>query len=447
MKNFDKELLNKIPEYLNLGLLDASSKEKLENYLRAQNRPKSIHSSAGFALLYLLGVVLITLGAILAINHNWDAFSKPVQLFIGFIPLIVSVILAFALFPKFKDSSWIEIVPLLNIAGVISAIAVTSQVYHIDGDFHSFMFGVLALTFFIPIIFKSKLGLLASFVIFSIWTFDDLSYSDIWFYSAFLILFVGQFLYNYYKCPRNVFSIIGFYLFLILLPFTLVSAISNYNEMSLIFSVFCLCYGIFLSFYLLNNEAKNDENKFKINSLALAIVGIIGCSILSLIAIFFNEHIDFNYKNHGIQYTYFALLALIYLGLIIRVILKEKWNTPIFILSLMGVAGILFPILPKLTEDPSFIPGLIKFLSTVILFVSSVQFILRGIKIDSFLYMNIGTVLILLQTWIYFINSDTSILLKSAAFIVLGIVLIALNLHLAKKKNEKISEKGLNYED
>ncbi len=99
------------------------------------------------AVTAVLGALLIGSGIILVLAANWDLFPRVVRTVLAFVPLLASQELgAFVLLRNADSMGWRESVALLNSLAVAAAIALVSQIYHLQGDFVEFMLVWMLLT-------------------------------------------------------------------------------------------------------------------------------------------------------------------------------------------------------------------------------------------------------------------------------------------------------------
>jgi len=100
----------------------------------------------------VIGALLVGMGIVLIIAHNWDELSTAAKLFVGLAPLAVCQGLAGMLvFKQSKNRAWTESVAVVLIFAVATSIAIIGQVYNISSDFSNFLFTWSILT--LPIIY------------------------------------------------------------------------------------------------------------------------------------------------------------------------------------------------------------------------------------------------------------------------------------------------------
>src|SRR3954469_7771767 len=62
-----------------------------------------------FVVFAILGAILVGLGIILIIAHNWDELTRPVKVFFAFLPLVAGQLFCgFTLLKRSNDQGWKE---------------------------------------------------------------------------------------------------------------------------------------------------------------------------------------------------------------------------------------------------------------------------------------------------------------------------------------------------
>src|SRR5690606_21523317 len=109
----------------------------MQQYYR--NKSGQAHSRL-FIVFGIFGAILIGLGIILIIAHNWDEFTRPVKTMFSVLPLVVGR--ACCVYPFLDNNvsvAWRESASVFRFCAVGSCISLISQVYQIPGDISSFI--------------------------------------------------------------------------------------------------------------------------------------------------------------------------------------------------------------------------------------------------------------------------------------------------------------------
>lgn len=132
MSKFTREL----EELQANGVITPETADRIRAYYERPSEGRSLLVIA----FGVIGALLVGMGIVLIIAHNWDVLSVPMKLFFGLTPLFVTQgITAVIIFKQIQNKSWREAAAVLLIFAVATAIAIVSQVYNIEGSLESFL--------------------------------------------------------------------------------------------------------------------------------------------------------------------------------------------------------------------------------------------------------------------------------------------------------------------
>lgn len=125
-------LLDELPALQAEGVIDAATAERLRARYAAQAAARTPLARVLFAAL---GALLIGMGLILLIAHNWDAWPRALRLTVAFLPLLVGQGLCAIAIVRHRDSvAWAEGAGLFTAAAFAAALALVGQIFHFPGD-------------------------------------------------------------------------------------------------------------------------------------------------------------------------------------------------------------------------------------------------------------------------------------------------------------------------
>lgn len=129
--------LKYLPELLEAKLIDMETAERIRQYY---DDKKAGSMNRLFVVFGVLGSLLVGLGIILIIAHNWDDLTIPVKAGFAFLPLIIGQIAcAWVILRNFGNTGFREASAVFASLSVGAAMSLISQIYNIPGDFTSFM--------------------------------------------------------------------------------------------------------------------------------------------------------------------------------------------------------------------------------------------------------------------------------------------------------------------
>lgn len=145
-----------ISELLKAGVITQETADKIQEYYRSRSG-----SSAGklFIVFGILGALLVGLGVILIIAHNWDQLPRATKTIFAFLPLLIGHVLGgFVLIKKPTSTAWREGVTTFLFFAVGASIALVSQIYNIPGDLSSFLLTWMLLCLPLMYVMNSSMG-------------------------------------------------------------------------------------------------------------------------------------------------------------------------------------------------------------------------------------------------------------------------------------------------
>ena len=99
-------ILNDLQELESAGVISKDTSTRIESYYKNKKDPST---NKLFVVFGILGAILVGLGTILIIAHNWDELSRGLKTGAAFLPLLVGQALcSFTLLKKHQNIAWKE---------------------------------------------------------------------------------------------------------------------------------------------------------------------------------------------------------------------------------------------------------------------------------------------------------------------------------------------------
>jgi uncharacterized membrane protein len=131
-------ILRALPELVREGLLSEEDAVKINAYYAAQKSPQGQRINIVFGII---GSVLVGMGIILILAHNWDEMNRMVKVVFAFLPLLIGQLFCgYSLLKKGSNSTWKESSASFLFFAVGASIALVAQIYNIPGDLSSFLY-------------------------------------------------------------------------------------------------------------------------------------------------------------------------------------------------------------------------------------------------------------------------------------------------------------------
>lgn len=417
---------------VNSGVISQETAENISNYYRIQTAQSS---NRLFVVFGILGSILIGLGIILILAHNWDEFSRGMKTIFAFLPLLIAQMLClFVILKRYDSTAWRESVTAFSFFSVGANIALISQIYHISGSTGPFLLTWMLLC--LPLIYMMKSSVTSLLYIAGItWFACETGY---WSYQAsvsyfYWLLLMGAFAHYYvlYKeKPESNFTVFHNWLIPLSLVISLGIVANASDELMFIayFSLFGLMYAVGnLEFF---SQQKIVNNGYRV-------LGSTGTIVLLLILSFDwfwdglrRSDLPINVVISSPEFFVSAFLTLLTLGLFYF----QQKSRPLSEINPIAVVFILFIAI--------FIVGMSSPMAVIfiniIVFVIGVYAIRTGAKQNNLGELNYGMLIITFLVVCRFFDADLSFVLRGLLFVAVGAGFIAANSWMLKKrKNEE----------
>lgn len=129
-------LLTELPTLVSEGVVDTTTAERLRQRYATEGQSGR---SWGVVVCGVLGALLIGLGVIMLLAHNWKDLSRPARILLSFAPLAATQALVIVgQVRRWRGGAWRETMGLLWTLAVGACIALIAQTYHLPGDAEGF---------------------------------------------------------------------------------------------------------------------------------------------------------------------------------------------------------------------------------------------------------------------------------------------------------------------
>lgn len=426
-------LIKDLNELVEANIISEDIAGKIQAYYtkKENSSPNKLFIAFG-----ILGALLIGLGIILIIAHNWDSLSKITKSVISFVPLVVGqLICAFVILKKNTNKTWIEASSVFLFFAVGASISLISQIYNIPGNIASYTITWMLLC--LPIVYLMKANTIALLYIIGstfyacelgYWNYPNITPYNYWFL---LLLILPGYYFLYKKNPKSNFLIFYNWLIPISLVISLGTVTNNYSE--IMFAAYLSLFGIF---YLIGNSIYFKEQNLRNNSfLVISSIGSIGM-LLSLSFSWYWDNllkIEFQF-NHLKDFTEIIATTILSIGALI--LLLKNFNKQFIKNSiLLEFVFILFIL--------SFFYGLKYSFSAIfinlIIFAIGILTIKKGEQKNHLGILNFGLLIITALVICRFFDTDLSFVIRGLLFVCVGIGFFITNYWMLKKRkaNEK----------
>lgn len=429
-------ILKELQELVAANVISQETANSIETYYRSKTQPPSNR----FAIvLSILGALLVGLGIVLVVAHNWDEFGKTAKTILAFLPLVLGQALCMYTLLKQKESfAWRESSALILFFGVGACIALISQIYHIGGSLTDFvltwMLLIVALIYVLPSYITGLLYIAGITWYACLAGYFDHPEQQPYLFLPLLLLTAPAYLQLLRrKSESNMFILYNWFI-AAAFPCVLGAFISNNENATVGFlgylSLFCL-------YYVAGTSSLFREKRLFANPYLIA--GIPGIIAILLFWTYRNSWISFNDTpawNTPFLYINIVLLCGL-LFLLLRRYRIRGWQSisPVEFSSFVFLAAVMLTSTKTSNaayDSYSAMPGVV--IINIWVLALGIYFTRKGSIQQHFGILNLGLLIIAALALQRFFDEDIPFVWRGIFFLAAGIGFFAANYLLIKKK-------------
>jgi len=424
-----KQILKELSDLVNAQVITDETAEKIKSYYSGQ---VSHSTNRLFIVFGILGALLVGMGIVLIIAHNWDILPKVVKLATGLLPLLIGQTIAGVLiFKKSDNRTFREATGAFLFAAVAISISIVSQVYNIEGSLGNFLLVWTSLT--LPIVYVLRSSMASLLYISGItWYACEVSYfsyphGHAWWYWLLLILILPFYYLEFLK-DGNKNNFFYFHSWLLALSLTVCLGVFADNHGELIMIAYM---GLFSAFVIVSELP--TFNTGRVISNAFLVIGSLGVIISLLILSFdfyWSEVIDSKNLTEGIEFAVSIITTLI-ASVLLFIHLRGKSLTEI---NSKSFAFIVFIALFSIGLSA---PTMAQLLTNVVILVFAVNTIRNGAQRNHLGILNYGLLIITALILCRFFDTDFSFVVRGLLFISVGIGFFATNFYMVRRRKRQ----------
>jgi uncharacterized membrane protein len=384
----------------------------------------------------ILGALLVGLGVILIIAHNWDDLSRHMKTFLAFIPLTLGqVALGYSLFRKKESKTWPEASACFLIFAIGACISLVSQIYNIEGNLGSFLLTWSLLVLPIVYIARSSIASLLYIILITYYLLEsDYGSYKKQFNLVYWLLFLAIVPHIFFLFKKRIeTNFINFHSFLI--PISLSIGVGALvGEFPQLLSIAFIA--LFSCFYGLGYIYKTPQQGHLSNGFIL--FGSMATMVLLLMSSFKDywtimKNVMWGTKVFQTETFYFALSFFVLALMIYFYYFKNKGkNWKVDLQPIMPV----FIFFTAIVIIGQFFPHIAQILINLLILCIGVWTIRQGSSMNHLGILNYGLILISILVTCRFFDTDMSFVLRGLIFVGLGLGFFAANYWMIKKRKE-----------
>lgn len=422
----DPRLSEALPELQRTGLLSDEQAARIREHYAT---PAADGGNRMLLLFGILGSLLIALGIILVIAHNWDELGRTLRTVLAFLPLAIGqALVVFTLLKKPTERTWREGSAVFLFLAVGACLALVSQIYHLPGELEGFLFTwslLVVLLLYVPgsimaaLLYISMITWYAALAGAEYWSGGTAP----WLYWPLLAAVVPLFI-NYWKTQGSSTSFAWLCFFVALS----VGLASNLFWDDVVLEIAIGIAGLATAYLLVPTQHEGIPKRTG----AFKVLGT-----MSLLAVLFVLSFTDIWELGSSQFDRIGANAL-------PLLLMVAAGMVAYILSLSGrkaFSGNMFPetlgIILLAYVLNIFSPVLAALLVNIWLILLGVRTARQGLDKAALGTLNLGLAIIALTVVLRFFDLDINDALKGVAFIGVGVGFLVMNMRLLKQRKAR----------
>jgi len=417
-----------IDDLVEAGVIDQSTAERMRLYYQASERSSS---SLVIIIFGALGALLIGLGIILILAHNWDQLPRLLKTVIAFIPLVVGQgLCGYTLWRRQSSQTWVQASAIFLTLAVGASIALVSQIYHLEGDLSGFILIWVGLA--IPVVYVMRATAAAMLCVLGsiAYALISIEHQDTAYFWISLAL-VGSLVPYYISAIKQDWksNALSFLHFLIPINILCSLAILLSDNIGLSLLLFINVFGLY---YMLGHAGQMTKLPLRRNGYviigALGTVGLLLAHTYTDLWKTIHDSQLFNTSaGTGVNIAYASTLVLCIVGLAYHfrtgTLDNRRPVMPVFLIS-----GLIYFV-------SSISPLTAALLTNLLVVALAVLTIMAGVKRDHLGVLNYGLLIMTALLMCRFFDFNISFVLRGLLFIAVGISFFLANSYLIKRRS------------
>ena len=413
-----------IEELLKAEVISPEVAAKIETFYRSKS---SSSQSRLLAIFGVIGGLLVGMGIVLIVAHNWDNLSRPFKTFFAFLPLVIAqIVTGFSLWKKMDSTAWREGSSAVLFFAIAACISMVSQIYNVDGELGGFILTWMLLA--LPIAYIMRSSIVAILCLLGITYlgvetgyFNSYKYPGINWYWVLLPALLPYYIYLHLRQKESNF--LTFFNWLIPLSLTICLGLLATNDEEWMLLAYMSLFGLF---FIIGNtpwfsKGSLGQNGFKIIGSFGVVCILLGVSFKEVWREFSYLHLDFNNSEFAafVVLTIAAIVVMVY-----SYVQKRKVNFKEFVFLAFAVI---------------FLAGMgnawAVILINILILAIAVLTIKEGNDKEHLGILNYGLLIITALIACRFFDAKLSFVLRGLIFVAVGIGFFLMNYWMLKRRN------------
>jgi uncharacterized membrane protein len=422
------KLRNEVSELLSAGVINEETAGRIEQYYQDKAGPPQNKMVIVFGIL---GALLVGLGAVLILAHNWDNLSTFAKTIIAFVPLVLGQgICGYTLLKKQNSTTWREAGSTFLVISIGTCISLIGQIYNIPGSVSSFLLYWVLLALPVVYVMRSSVASLL-YLIGITWYACEIGYwgnstDESYVYWGLLLLILPHYYDLYRNKPEsNFFTFHNWFIPLSVIA-TLGTVATEIEEV-----MFIAYISLFGLLYLIGNTPKLREQKIRNNGyLALGSLGTVALLLGLSFDWFWSDLRGKDFSTERWMSAPETIAAAILTLAALALLIYQKKNQKPLEIKPVETIFILFLVIFYIGLSSPIVTVLINLMVLGI----SILTIREGARLNHFGILNYGLLIITALIMCRFFDTDLSFVLRGILFVAVGVGFFFANYWMGKRK-------------
>lgn len=414
-------------ELLQAAVIDEAAAVRIRAYYDGKS-PQ--HPDRLLLVFGIIGVLLVGLGVILVIGHNWDRLQQGWKLFFAFLPLAAGQSMAlFALLRRAASAVWREGSSIFLFTAVGACLALISQIYQIPGELDDFLLTWMLLCIALPYLLQSGftgLLLITGITAYGIGAgYGNAGQQLPWPYWAVMAGMIPFYMRLRTAWPES--NYVVFYEYAICLSLSIMLGSAAYMAGALMVVAYLALFGLFM---LLGSSGYYRHNRLLRNPWLLS--GWLGSAVIWLLMSFrfYWEELA-EYDASVLFFSREMLLVALLAPPLLYGLYRLKWNAAEGLASVLTAGTFLMLLLVPLSRWEPLLP---QILTNGFVLALALALIVPGTRARDLTRANLGMALVAALVACRFFDTQWSFIFKGIIFITLGSGFFLLNYLIGRRK-------------
>jgi uncharacterized membrane protein len=421
-----KNLLKALPELVTSGVISAETADAIRSYY---DNAKDDSRNRLLIIFGVLGAVLIALGIILILAHNWDDMNRAVKTALAFLPLLAGqAACLYSLLKKDDSPAWKESSSIFLFLTIAASISLVAQIYNISGNFSRFLLTWMLLG--LPLVYIMRSSSTALLFLAGItwyvcsagyWHNHEMPDQLYWL----MLLAILPYYYQLFKKDPGG-NYLVFFNWMVPLSLTIAFGTLATKEEELMFIAY---FSLFAVFYLVSDLMFPGDHKFRNGYMVIGLLGSIGMlmamSFDDLWRDLVNEDLSGSLQSTELWAALLVTLAAVALSI------RQNLHRPVKDIHPMHYLFIVFILLFFLGRA---LPVVSLVLINLLIISVALWFIFKGIGENHLGLLNAGLLIITALIICRFFDTDIPFVLRGILFLAVGAGFFLGNYMMLQKK-------------